>query len=305
MSEPHPEPPASPVEPATQTPAPSVSPSPVAHTPVKRVGPRQPARKLAKAGGAPARPPEERRDFFSEAMREAMGPLSGLLERKIHPILAALEAIPDDVDRLANNLSNAGAALDQPQILSPGKAPKNWPLAEAPAPETPLRFLRPPGATPGEFESLCSSCGRCLAACPAQAIRVDSYGLVADGRPYIVAATQPCVVCSDLACMNVCPTGALKLTERLKIRMGTAKVNLDLCLRENGEDCRLCVEACPIMGQGAGEAGDALAIHEASGRIRVRRNACIGCGLCESRCPTGPAAITVEPYRPPTDPIVA
>jgi ferredoxin-type protein NapG len=105
--------------------------------------------------------------------------------------------------------------------------------------------------------------------------------------------------------MVECPTGALKLVDRLKIKMGTARVNLELCVRETGEDCRRCLAACPIMGAGAGPDGEALFIHAASGRVRVRRNACVGCGLCESRCPTNPAAITVAPYRPAVDPIVA
>ena len=51
--------------------------------------------------------------------------------------------------------------------------------------------------------------------------------------------------------------------------------------------------------------GDAIFIHADSGRIRIRRNACVGCGLCESRCPTYPAAIQVIPYSPPVFPIIA
>jgi ferredoxin-type protein NapG len=243
-------------------------------------------------------PAEGRRDFFSDAMRETLAPLAGLLERKINPILAALEAIPDDVDRLTGP-SKAPRTLDQPTSAPYG------PFEPLPGPDPP-RYLRPPGAVPlDQFEKLCTGCAKCVEVCPAQAIRLDFYGIVADQRPYIIANEQPCVVCESLACMNQCPTHALRLVDRLKIQMGAARVILDRCVRENGEDCRACVEACPIRGPGAGPAGDAIIIHEPTGRVRVRRNACIGCGLCEKNCPPFPAAIVVDPYRPPTDPIIA
>jgi ferredoxin-type protein NapG len=267
---------------------------PVTHTPVQRVDPR----KSRASKVVDTRPAEERRDFFSEAMREALIPLSGLLERRINPILAALEAIPDDVERMTKQLPKIAGTLDQPAP----EAPRYGPPEE---PEAPPRVLRPPGAAQGELESLCSRCGKCVEVCPAKAIRLDFSNLLGQGLPYIDPLQQPCVVCDSLACMHECPTGALKLTERLKIRMGTAKVNLDLCRRQEGEDCRLCLEACPIMGEGAGEHGDALGIHASNGRILVRKNACVGCGLCENQCPTRPAAIEVMPYKPPVDPMIA
>jgi ferredoxin-type protein NapG len=148
-------------------------------------------------------------------------------------------------------------------------------------------------------------CGKCVEVCPAHAVQMDQYGLLANRLPYIMPEVQPCVVCDSLACMKECPTGALKLVDRLKIQMGTARVNLELCVRETGEDCRICLESCPIRGDGAEPEGGALFIHEASGRVRVRRRVCVGCGLCESRCPTQPKAITVEPHRADVDPLVA
>jgi ferredoxin-type protein NapG len=258
------------------------------HAPVKRVV------RPAATGG------EARRDFFSSAMREALAPFAGILEQRINPFLAALEALPDDVERMTKtnvSLPVAGPLLDQPLTPSGLLADREAERAQA------VRFLRPPGALPpGEFENRCTRCGKCVEACPAHAIRLDAYALIADGLPSVVPATQPCVVCESLACMPSCPSGALQVVEKSKIKMGTAKVDRDLCRREGGEDCRLCVEACPIQNA-AGEA--ALFIHEATGRIRVRKNVCIGCGLCENCCPTNPMAIVVQPYRPPVDPIVA
>ncbi len=311
MSEPPKDPPPSPAPPPAEASSPPAARADsAAHTPVKRVRPAAKAARPAKP--ADTGPREERRDFFNDAMRETLAPFAGLLERKINPILAALEALPDDVDRFTKvTLPSGGTALDQPQYGGTGGTggPRNVPLNQAPgapAKETPLRYLRPPGAAPqGQFESLCTACCKCAEVCPAHAIRIDFARSVAGRLPYIVAANQPCVVCDTLACMNQCPTGALKLVHYLKIKMGTARVNYGLCAREEGEDCRRCLEACPIMGEMAGTDGEALFLHEASGRVRVRKIACVGCGLCENRCPTHPPAITVDPYRSPFDPIVA
>ena len=90
--------------------------------PAKRRIPKSTLPQLQSDTG-PGRPPAgkteagERREFFNEAMRETLGPLAGMLERKINPILAALEAIPEEAERLAGK-ANAGSILgplDQPQ----------------------------------------------------------------------------------------------------------------------------------------------------------------------------------------------
>jgi ferredoxin-type protein NapG len=264
-------------------------------------------------------PPQARRDFFDEAMREALGPLSGMLERKINPLLAALEALPgaiealpDEVDRMANvTLPAVARALDQPLLSGRDDSEEEGvrtiplPLANSIANSEP-RYLRPPGAIPaGEFEATCIRCGKCAAACPAEAILLDPSNFIHDGHPYIEAANRSCVVCNSLACMNVCPTGALKPLDRLSIDMGTARVDPQQCRRDSGEDCRLCVEACPIVGEGAPPEGDAIVISPQTGRVHVRKNICIGCGLCESQCPTEPRAIWVVPPGKRVEPIVA
>ena len=155
-------------------------------------------------------------------------------------------------------------------------------------PGTGLRYLRPPGAIMHDaFEDACSRCGKCVEACPAQCIRIDPD--VADGYPHIIARQSPCVVCTELACMNVCPTGALqKLTDSTHILMGTARVDIDTCLRhpDRGEDCTLCVIHCP-EGERAIRVGDDNHIDVLEG--------CIGCGVCERVCPTEPASIIIEP----------
>lgn len=270
---------------------------PISHTKVTRIPKAQVV--IVK----PAKPvkADDRRDFFGDAMREALGPLAGILEQKINPLLAALEAIPDEVDRFTNvTMPSISRTLDQPQLGGPA----NWPLAEKK--QVSLEILRPPGALPpGEFENVCSRCGKCVEVCPASAIKLDPNQFEADGLPYILAREQPCMVCTSLACMKECPSGALKLVDRLEINMGTAKVDHALCRRDTGEDCRLCVEACPITGAEADGGPDAIVIHAESGRVLVRKNVCVGCGLCENRCPTDPPAIRVTPFKGRVDPIIA
>ena len=240
----------------------------------------------------PATPPQpsRRRDFFARAVREALAPVSNFLDRKISPLLQSLADLPDPP-------SHPPAALDQPHAPAGGRNSPNLHLPQRPP--TPARTLMPPGAaSPGQFEQLCSRSAACVKACPADAIKIDPQGLIAGGNPYIVAADQPCVVCDSLACMHACPTGALKLVAIANIHMGTAKVNHNLCLRTRGEDCQLCIQACPLGPV-------AIIISPTTFKVRVRPQGCIGCGLCESRFPTEPRAITITPWTPSVDPLIA
>lgn len=155
------------------------------------------------------------------------------------------------------------------------------------------RYLRPPGALPEEqFLSTCTTSGRCVEACPIAAIRPAwSSDPAHDRKPVIEARLQACVVCDDLACMQVCPSGALEPLPRDEIRMGTAVVDRDVCVRSQGEDCQICVDKCPIGPR-------AIDIPELGGEVVVSPEACVGCGVCEMYCPTDPKAIVVEAREP-------
>lgn len=160
-------------------------------------------------------------------------------------------------------------------------------------------LLRPPGAMPeAEFLDTCFRCGSCAEACPADAISLlhsDDERL--KGTPFVDPDKQACVICDELACMKVCPSGALKLVDRLEIRMGLAVVDHDLCVRTSGEDCRICIERCPIA--------DVAIRLDDSGRVQVIDPAstglgCTGCGVCQQHCPTRPVrAIRISPLENP------
>lgn len=119
--------------------------------------------------------------------------------------------------------------------------------------------------------------------------------------------------------MSECPSGALSVLAMADIRMGIAIWNEDLCTRSRGmsgpeagssligtpagetqdvheagesrDACTLCVEVCPVGSAAIELAGAGIVIHEAG---------CIGCGLCESRCPTQPRAIVIQPISAKT-----
>lgn len=150
--------------------------------------------------------------------------------------------------------------------------------------------LRPPGARPeSEFLDRCYRCGNCADVCPVSAIRLhpsddESLG----GTPFIDASATACVVCSDIACTHACPSGALEpLTNPAHIRMGLAIVDQAACVRSEGEDCRECIDKCPI-GEGAIRL-------DRKGRVEVLSDGCVGCGVCQLYCPTKPEAIVVDP----------
>lgn len=191
--------------------------------------------------------------------------------------------------------------------------------SQPPPPLRPDHVLRPPGAlAEALFVQTCSRCGECVKACPASCIVMDrvagdgnaeappEVGGTGDtgdtgdtggaggagGFPYIHTRLSPCVICDDLSCMKVCPTGALKLVpSRTDIRMGIARMDHQRCLRTapalgGDEDCRLCVRQCPI--------GETAIGIDAAGKVEIRPG-CTGCGVCEWVCPTEPASVVVEP----------
>lgn len=212
-----------------------------------------------------------RRGFFARCIRDMMAPVASLIERKVEPIASAFNT---EFDHGTSPMYSDAEHHDYYDRFA-----------------GPDIILRPPGALPeGDFEKACSKCGLCVQACPVKCIAIDSEAKIGDGLPYIVPTLAPCVVCDELACMKACPSGALKLVEKTKIRMGLAVVDASACLRSHGEDCRLCVEACPV--------GDsAMVISQTSGRVLVKTNGCVGCGGCEHACPTDPAAVTVHPIK--------
>lgn len=158
--------------------------------------------------------------------------------------------------------------------------------------------VRPPGALPErQFLDTCHRCGACADACPAHAITPTQSGdATQNGTPQVNPDLAACVICDDLSCMKVCPSGALRLVGRLEIRMGLARWNEAACLRSRNEACTICVDRCPL---------GATAIRVEDGKIRVIEpddtgerfgEGCVGCGVCQLYCPTAPKSIIIAAY---------
>ncbi|MCI2241542.1 4Fe-4S dicluster domain-containing protein [Adlercreutzia faecimuris] len=163
----------------------------------------------------------------------------------------------------------------------------------------PAALLRPPGAgEPARFDARCIKCGRCLEACPYQAIHVAPLAAgVAAGTPAVDARAQACRLCPDFPCIAACPTGALAPVEgRAAAAMGTARIDEGLCLSFKGMRCEVCYRACPLIDDAITidyrpREGDA--IHAVFAPV-VHEGRCAGCGLCEQRCPVSDPRPAIE-----------
>jgi len=150
------------------------------------------------------------------------------------------------------------------------------------------QVVRPPGAIDEKkFRETCTSCGKCIAACPHGSIIRASEEVFPEiaGQPILLPRNRPCYYCDSFYCQEACPSGALlPVPERPQMRLGTAKVFGSLCIAHHGQECNSCHLICPLKGS---------AITVERGLPVVHPEACTGCGLCEYACPTHPAAIRV------------
>lgn len=165
-------------------------------------------------------------------------------------------------------------------------------------------LLRPPGvADQASFLDLCVRCGLCMKVCPTNGLQPAVLQAGIDGifSPILVPRIGYCEINCTL-CGQVCLTGAIPtLTQQQKARtiIGKAVIDTTRCLPwANNEQCICCEEHCPIPEK---------AIHYDEVRIRrpdgqmltlqrpyVRLEHCIGCGICETKCPVdGQSAIRV------------
>ena len=159
------------------------------------------------------------------------------------------------------------------------------------------RLLRPPGSLPeADFLNACIHCGRCMKACPTNGLQPAILESGFDGlwTPRLVPRIGGCEKNCNL-CGQVCPTAAIRnlpLEEKTYARIGTAVVDRSRCLAwEQDRACLVCDEACPYN---AVDSRNETIQGVTLGRPFVNEAACVGCGLCESRCPVdGPAAIQV------------
>jgi polyferredoxin len=165
-------------------------------------------------------------------------------------------------------------------------------------------LIRPPGAgSEITFLAKCLRCTECMKVCPTTALQParGEAGLEGSWTPVVMPRVGYCDYGCN-ACGQVCPSHAiplLSLDEKRQQVLGKASVNHNRCLPwASNTPCIVCEEMCPLPEKAISlETVKAL---DASGqtfelqRPIVLRDLCIGCGICENRCPLeGEAAIRV------------
>lgn len=168
----------------------------------------------------------------------------------------------------------------------------------------PSRLIQPPGARENDLLSKCIRCGECSRACPTSAIQPAAWeaGLLGFWTPVLNTRLGYCDYSCN-SCGQVCPVGAippLTLADKRQAILGYAVIDQNRCIAwAQHKPCIVCQEMCPIPDkaitlekislQSGGQAGQDLL----APRVLVDR--CIGCGICEYRCPVpGQAAIQVQ-----------
>jgi formate hydrogenlyase subunit 6/NADH:ubiquinone oxidoreductase subunit I len=107
------------------------------------------------------------------------------------------------------------------------------------------------------------------------------------------------------ACGQVCPTGAipeLALEEKQQATIGLAAIDQGRCLPWAYDvPCIVCEEVCPVADKAVRL--EEVSVEDAQGNVsllqrpRVIRDLCIGCGICEYKCPVGGSA-AIRVYAP-------
>jgi ferredoxin len=126
---------------------------------------------------------------------------------------------------------------------------------------------------------------------------LGEWGLADVGKPFLDYGRAYCQFECDL-CFRVCPTGALlpiASEDKKRSRVGRSLLSLELCIvKTKKTNCGACAEHCPSgaltmvrpsAGPGAGSLPEPV----------IDEDYCIGCGACETVCPSRPdKAILVE-----------
>ena len=247
-----------------------------------------------------------------------------------HVCLNCVPACPEDAIRFRPFAAEAapfgGVSLPRRQLIGAALAgAAALPLLRATSSEASPEAIRPPGALPEDaFLARCVRCGACVNACPTSALQpsLTTAGLEGLYTPVLVPRHGWCEP-SCTRCGQVCPTGAIAaLTPQAKgwtrsgsetaasprVKIGTAFFDWGRCLPwAMATPCLVCEEVCPTSPKAITlEPADVARTDGRTvrlGRPRLDPELCVGCGLCEAKCPVAsPAAVRVTRAGESRDP---
>lgn len=157
-------------------------------------------------------------------------------------------------------------------------------------------LIRPPGALPEkEFLARCTRCGECMRVCIANGLQpaISEAAFAGLWSPVLIPRIGYCEYNCTL-CGQVCPTGAitrLDLPEKQRIKIGLADIDRSRCLPWKGDsECIVCEEHCPTPEKAIRLREEEVYSVIAGEVVKLKRpyvdeKLCIGCGICETRCP--------------------
>ncbi|THB71743.1 MAG: 4Fe-4S binding protein [Desulfobulbaceae bacterium] len=166
-------------------------------------------------------------------------------------------------------------------------------------------LIRPPGAlAEKDFLARCVRCAECIKVCIGNGLQPAfmEAGIETIFTPKLAARTGYCEFNCTL-CGQVCPSGALEiltLAEKHTFKIGLARINKELCLPFNEHiPCIVCEEHCPTHDK-AIRFKEVQVVTKDNRQKSIKqpyviRDLCVGCGICETKCPIqGRSAITVS-----------
>ena len=175
----------------------------------------------------------------------------------------------------------------------------------------PSTRIRPPGVSEDDLLSKCIRCGVCIRTCPTSGLQpaVFEAGLEGLWTPILTPRLGYCDYGCN-SCGQACPIQAippLSLNEKRSQVIGKAYIDKNRCIAwADARDCIVCEEMCPLPDKAIKLSQQQVT--RANGEIvqiklpHVNRDTCIGCGICEYKCPvSGTAAIQIYTYAPATD----
>jgi polyferredoxin len=162
-------------------------------------------------------------------------------------------------------------------------------------------LLRPPGVVDeARFVENCLRCLQCVRSCPNQIIKITGgeHGFASLYTPHLEFRPYGCDYFCQV-CQQVCPNRAIplqSLEQKQSTPIGIARIDEKTCVVYKEKlNCLVCEEVCPVPEKAIryDQTGERTADGEPLREPKMVPEACIGCGICEAKCPAEPVAIRV------------